>query len=64
MLYLVLYHDRIIGRFKDNKEKAINYMIDCWFDGLDDVTLKTATKEEYLEMKKEYLEKARKEVES
>lgn len=64
MLYLVMYRNNIIGRFKDNKEKAINYMIDCWFDGLENVTLKAVTKEEYLEMKKEYLEKARKEVES
>ncbi len=38
----------IVGRFI-NKNRAINYMIDYWFDSCDDkATIKEMTAEEYL----------------
>ena len=37
----------IIGRFT-TKEKALDYLIDDWFDGYEDEYVKSLSKEEYL----------------
>lgn len=48
MLYCVFNSEGdIVGRFK-KKEKAINYLIDRWFDGHENEKVKEMTKEEYL----------------
>ena len=46
MLYCIFFGNEIIGRFR-RKEKAINYLIDCWMDGKEKVTMRSMTKEEY-----------------
>lgn len=46
MLYCVFYNKEIIGRFL-NKDKAISYLIDLWFEGISNATIKTMTKKEY-----------------
>ena len=45
-LYCVFYKKEIIGRFR-RKEKAIEYLVDCWHNGMNHVFMKTMTKEEY-----------------
>ena len=49
-LYCVFQKDDLIGCFL-NKKKAINYMIDCWFDGMENVHIRimTMTLKEYEE---------------
>ena len=52
MLYLVVTKSgKIRGRFK-SKDKAVDYLMDCWFDGINSVKLKTVTEEEYEAMAK------------
>ena len=47
MLYCVIdSYGEIIGRFKSYK-KAVDYFLNCWFDGMDNVKIKVMTKEEY-----------------
>lgn len=46
MLYCIFYNEEIIGRFL-NKDKAISYLIDLWFEGISNATIKTMTKKEY-----------------
>ena len=47
----------IIGRFT-NKKRAIDYMIDCYFDGYDEkIVVKTMTTEEYLDYTKKLIDK-------
>lgn len=51
MLCCVFYKNELIGRFH-KKEKAIQYLMDrCWFDDddMNNVSIKTMTKEEYYE---------------
>ena len=48
-MYLVITKNgHILKRYK-NKEKAIDYMINCWFDGMDGV--KIITEKEYIKNK-------------
>ena len=52
-LYCVFQNDEyIVGRFLKKKD-AINYMIDCWFDGMENLKVETMTGEEYIK----YMEK-------
>ena len=54
-LYCVFQGDKyIVGRFHKKKD-AINYMIDCWFDGMENLKVKTMTGEEYTEYMEEWL---------
>lgn len=47
----------IVGRFT-NKKRAIDYMIDYYFDGYDEkVSIKTMTTEEYLEHTKKLIDR-------
>lgn len=46
MLYCIFYNKEIIGRFL-NKDKAISYLIDLWFEGISNATIKAMTKKEY-----------------
>ncbi len=47
----------IIGRFT-NKERAVDYMIDCYFDGYDEkISIKAMTAEEYLIYTKKLIDK-------
>ncbi len=58
MLYCVFNsHGDIIGRFK-TYERAIDYFLDCWFDGMDKVKIKKMTKEEYLTYMKNLIDNA------
>ena len=41
-LFCVFQKDNLIGCFLD-KKKAINHMIDCWFDGMENVYIQTMT---------------------
>ena len=38
MLYCVFSGKEIIGRFK-SRDKAVNYLLDCWFDGMEKVKM-------------------------
>jgi len=59
-LYCVLYKENIIGRFR-TKEKAIDFLCDCWFDGWSDgYKIKTFTEEEYLDYTKKLIDKNKK----
>ena len=59
-LFCVFQKDYLIGRFRSKKE-AINYLIDCWFDGMENVYIRVMTPEEYekwvQEEKKKWLDK-------
>lgn len=55
MLYCVFQGKEIIGRFK-SKDRAINYLLDCWFDGIEKVTMRPMTKEKYQEYMKKMLD--------
>lgn len=55
MLYCVFRDKEIIGRFK-SKDKAISYLLDCWFDGVEKVTMHPMTKEEYQKYMKKMLD--------
>ena len=47
----------IVGRFTD-KKRAVDYMIDYYFDGYDEkVSIKTMTTEEYLIYTKKLIDK-------
>ena len=47
----------IVGRFT-NKERAVDYMIDYYFDGYDEkVSIKTMTTEEYLEYTRKLIDR-------
>ena len=46
-LYCIFYKEDIIGRFR-RKEKAIEYLMDCWLNGMDNASMKIMTKEEYI----------------
>ena len=48
MYLVVTKNGHILKRYK-NKEKAIDYMINCWFDGMDGV--KIVTEKEYIKNK-------------
>lgn len=48
-MYLIVTKEGHILKHYKNKEKAIKYMIDCWFDGMDGV--KIMTKKEYIKNK-------------
>jgi len=51
-LYCVFKNEEIIGRFIKERS-AINYMIDCYSNGIKELTMKVMTGEEY----KKYMEK-------
>lgn len=53
MLYCIFSGEKIIGRFK-RKEKAINCMLDFWFDGME-VTMRSMSKQEYREYMEEQI---------
>ena len=54
-LYCVFQDDKyIIGRFHKKKD-AISYMIDCWFDGMENLKVKAMTGEEYIKYMEEWL---------
>lgn len=54
-LYCVFQGDKyIVGRFH-NKKDAIDHMIDCWFDGMENLKIKTMTNEEYTKYIEEWL---------
>ena len=55
MLYCVFNNKNIIGRFK-REDKAIKYMMDCQFNGMNKVKIKSMTKEEYLTYMKKMLD--------
>lgn len=49
----------IVGRFTD-KKRAVDYMIDYYFDGYDEkVSIKTMTTEEYLEYTKKLIDRCK-----
>ena len=48
----------IIGRFID-KTRALNYMIDYYFDGYDEVIIKIMTVEEYIKYTKKLIDKCK-----
>ena len=49
----------IVGRFT-NKNRAVDYMIDYYFDGYDEkVSIKTMTTEEYLEYTKKLIDRCK-----
>lgn len=56
MIYLVYHKNRIIGRFKSH-EKALDYLLDCYFDGLENLSIKNLTLEEYENLKKKNLKR-------
>lgn len=41
-LFCVFQKDELIGVFF-NKKKAINHMIDCWSDGMENIHIQTMT---------------------
>ena len=54
-LYCVFQDDKyIVGRFHKKKD-AIDCMIDCWFDGMENLKIKTMTGEEYIKYMEEWL---------
>ena len=48
-LWVVYKRDRMIGCFH-SKEKATNYMMDLWFDGVENVRIKKVSLDEYKKM--------------
>lgn len=58
-LYCVFRTEEIIGRFR-TKEKAMNYAMDCWFDGYENIKVKTLTETEYLNYTKKLIDKSKK----
>lgn len=54
-LYCVFQAEEIIGRFR-TKEKAIDYAIDCWFDGRENIKVKTLTETEYLNYTRKFID--------
>lgn len=56
MLYCVFNGKEIIGRFK-NRDKAVSYLLDCWFDGIEKVKMRPMIEEEYQKYMKEMLDK-------
>lgn len=54
-LYCVFQDNKyIIGRFH-NKKDAIDCMIDYWFDGMENLKIKTMTGKEYTKYMEEWL---------
>ena len=48
-VWIVVKKDWIYGRF-NTKEKATNYLIDLWFDGIEGVKVKEVPIDEYNKM--------------
>jgi hypothetical protein len=48
-LWVVYKRDRMIGCFH-SKENATNYMMDLWFDGVENVRIKKVSLDEYRKM--------------
>lgn len=55
MLYCVFRDKEIIGRFK-SRDRAVSYLLDCWSDGIEKVTMRPMTKEEYQKYMKKMLD--------
>lgn len=55
MLYYVFSGKEIIGRFK-SRDKAVSYLLDCWFDGMEKVKIHPMTEEEYQKYMKKMLD--------